>query len=83
MRDGISGVRYELMGVHLPIPELTEIKVTETQAPPIERAHGMFLKMALIRAFDEAAGEARRDGRAIYSLPDSAMERPRQIFRAR
>ena len=39
-----------------------------TQATPIERVHGMFLTMLLIRAFDEVAGQARRDGKLRGSV---------------
>jgi TPP-dependent pyruvate/acetoin dehydrogenase alpha subunit len=42
--------------------------VNETQAPQIERMHGMFLTMLLIRAFDEYAGQARRDGKLRGSV---------------
>lgn len=42
--------------------------MNETQAPTIERMHGMFLTMLLIRAFDEAAGQARRDGKLRGSV---------------
>ena len=42
--------------------------MTGTQAPQIERAYGMFLTMLLIRAFDEAAGQARRDGKLRGSV---------------
>lgn len=38
------------------------------QAPQIERTHGMFLSMLLIRAFDEYAGEARRAGKLRGSV---------------
>ena len=39
-----------------------------TQATLIERVHGMFLTMLLIRAFDEVAGQARRDGKLRGSV---------------
>ena len=42
--------------------------MNETQAPQIERMHGMFLTMLLIRAFDEYAGQARRDGKLRGSV---------------
>ena len=45
-----------------------EIVMTETPAPRIERVHGMFLTMLLIRAFDEVAGQARRDGKLRGSV---------------
>lgn len=42
--------------------------MNETQAPTIERMHGMFLTMLRIRAFDEAAGQARRDSKLRGSV---------------
>lgn len=42
--------------------------MNETQAPKIERMHGMFLTMLLIRAFDEYAGRARRDSKLRGSV---------------
>ncbi len=42
--------------------------MNETPTPQIERMHGMFLTMLLIRAFDEHAGAARRDGRLRGSV---------------
>lgn len=42
--------------------------MSEAQVASTERVHGMFLAMALIRAFDEAAGAARRDGRLRGSV---------------
>jgi pyruvate dehydrogenase E1 component alpha subunit len=42
--------------------------VIATQAPQIERMHGMFLTMLLIRAFDEYACQARRDGKLRGSV---------------
>ncbi len=42
--------------------------MTGSQAPHIERVHGMLLTMLLIRAFDEVAGQARRDGKLRGSV---------------
>ena len=42
--------------------------MNETPSPQIERMHGMFLTMLLIRAFDEHAGQARRDGKLRGSV---------------
>jgi len=42
--------------------------VIATPAPQIERMHGMYLTMLLIRAFDEHAGQARRDGKLRGSV---------------
>jgi len=42
--------------------------VTATARPRIERVHGMFVTMLLIRAFDEVAGQARRDGKLRGSV---------------
>lgn len=38
------------------------------QQPAVERLHGIYKTMLLIRAFDEFAGEARRDGRLRGSV---------------
>lgn len=42
--------------------------MTGTQAPSIERVHGTYLSMLLIRPFDEVASQARRDGKLRGSV---------------
>lgn len=48
--------------------------MTATHSPSIERAHGMYLTMLLIRAFDEVAGQARRDGKLRGSVHEYVGE---------
>ena len=45
--------------------------MNETPAPQIERMHGMFLTLLLIRAFDEYAGQARREGKLRGSVHET------------
>jgi acetoin:2,6-dichlorophenolindophenol oxidoreductase subunit alpha len=42
--------------------------MTATHQPSVERVHGMYRTMLLIRAFDDCAGRARRDGKLRGSV---------------
>src|SRR5260221_4866341 len=65
-----SGIRPSLMAIARTMfkPQINETHMTGTPAATVERVYGMFLTMLLIRAFDEAAGQARRDGKLRGSV---------------